>query len=85
DVLRSLRLKGRSFDIEAEVTAKLLRDGYRPYEIPISYNARGREEGKKISWKDGVMALWTILRIRLTSSRKTTAALDRPRPVFPNS
>lgn len=85
DVLRSLRLKGKSFDIEAEVTAKLLRDGYRPYEIPISYNARGREEGKKISWKDGVMALWTILRIRLTSSRKTAAALDRPRPVFPNS
>lgn len=64
-ILRSLRLRSNSFDIEAEVTARLLRAGYRPYEVPISYEARSREEGKKISWQDGLIALWTILRIRV--------------------
>ena len=48
----------------AELTAKLLRAGYRPFEVPIGYKARSREQGKKISWKDGIVALWTIARIR---------------------
>lgn len=65
DVLRSLRLRCSSFDIEAEVTAKLLRAGIRPFEIAIAYAARSREEGKKISWRDGVIALFTVMRIRL--------------------
>ena len=64
DVLRSLDLRSDSFDIEAEVTAKLLRAGYRPYEVPINYKARTREQGKKISWEDGVKALWVVARIR---------------------
>jgi glycosyl transferase family 2 len=64
-ILRGLRLRSDSFDIEAEVTAKLLRAGHRPYEMGISYVARSREAGKKIQWWDGVGALWTILRIRL--------------------
>ena len=63
-VLRSLDLKASGFDIEAEVTAKLLRAGHRPFEVPIGYKARSREQGKKISWKDGIIALWTIARIR---------------------
>ena len=63
-MLRSLGLKANGFDIEAEVTAKLLLAGHRPFEVPIGYKARSREQGKKISWKDGIIALWTIARIR---------------------
>jgi glycosyltransferase involved in cell wall biosynthesis len=63
-ILRGLALRANGFDIEAEITAKLLRAGYRPYEVPISYRARTRVEGKKINWRDGVIALWTIAKIR---------------------
>jgi hypothetical protein len=51
--------------MEAEVTGKLLRRRVRPYEIPISYTARTREQGKKITWKDGVQALWILGRERM--------------------
>ncbi|MEV0713365.1 glycosyltransferase family 2 protein [Asanoa sp. NPDC050611] len=61
---RSLDVKSRGFGMEAEVTGKLLRRKIRPYEVPISYRARGREEGKKITWKDGVEALWILGRER---------------------
>ena len=61
---RSLDIKSRGFGMEAEVTGKLLRRKIRPYEVPISYRARGREEGKKITWKDGVEALWILTRER---------------------
>lgn len=64
DVLRSLGLRAQGFDIEAEVTAKLLRDGHRPFEVPVSYKARSRAEGKKINWRDGVIAIWTVAKIR---------------------
>jgi glycosyltransferase involved in cell wall biosynthesis len=66
DVLRGLDLRSNDFAIEAEVTAKLLRAGHRPYEVPINYKARTREQGKKIQWQDGVRALWVIARIRYT-------------------
>ena len=66
NVLRSLDLRSDDFDIEAEVTAKLLRDGHRPFEVPINYKARTREQGKKIQWQDGIRALWVIARIRYT-------------------
>jgi glycosyltransferase involved in cell wall biosynthesis len=65
DLYRSLQIKSRGFGMEAEVTGKLLRNGYRPYELPISYRARSREEGKKITWKDGVEALWILFRERV--------------------
>ena len=65
EILRGLDLRSSGFDIEAEVTAKLLRAGYRPFEVPIGYKARSREQGKKISWRDGFIALWTIAKIRL--------------------
>jgi glycosyltransferase involved in cell wall biosynthesis len=61
---RSLDVKSKGFGMEAEVTGKLLRRKIRPYEVPISYRARGREEGKKITWKDGVEALWILTRER---------------------
>ncbi|MEW2377332.1 glycosyltransferase family 2 protein [Micromonospora sp. DT178] len=61
---RSLDIRSRGFGMEAEVTGKLLRRRIRPYEVPISYRARGREEGKKITWKDGVEAIWILGRER---------------------
>jgi hypothetical protein len=68
-VWRSLDLRADGFDIEPEITAKLLKSGRRVYEVPISYAARGRIEGKKLTWRDGVMALWTLSRIRVAPGR----------------
>jgi glycosyltransferase involved in cell wall biosynthesis len=65
DVARSLDLQARGFDVEPEVTAKLLRLGHRIYEVPISYHARSRQEGKKLTAMDGVKALGVLLRYRL--------------------
>ncbi len=69
---RSLAVRSRGFGMEAEVTGKLLRQGIRPYEVPISYHARSREEGKKITWRDGVEALWILARERF---RRRTASI----------
>ncbi len=61
---RSLDVRSPGFGMEAEITGKLLRRGVRPYEVPISYRARSRAEGKKLTWRDGVEALWILLRLR---------------------
>ena len=66
DLLRACRLRAERFDIEPELTAQLLKRRARFYETPISYFGRTYEEGKKIHWYDGFMALWTLLRERLT-------------------
>jgi glycosyltransferase involved in cell wall biosynthesis len=63
-LFRSLDVRSAGFGMEAEVTGKLLRRRIRPYEVPISYRARTREEGKKITWRDGVEALWILSRER---------------------
>ncbi|HEY8534537.1 MAG TPA: glycosyltransferase family 2 protein [Micromonospora sp.] len=63
-LFRSLDIRSRGFGMEAEITGKLLRRKIRPYEVPISYRARSREEGKKITWKDGVEAIWILGRER---------------------
>jgi glycosyltransferase involved in cell wall biosynthesis len=62
---KSLQVRSRGFGMEAEVTGKLLRRRYRPYEVAVSYSARSREEGKKITWRDGVEALWILGRERV--------------------
>ncbi|MDQ2876471.1 MAG: glycosyltransferase family 2 protein [Actinomycetota bacterium] len=67
DLYRQLRIRETGFGMEAEVTGKLLRRGVRPYEVPITYAARSREAGKKLTWRDGVDALWILLRERLTA------------------
>ncbi len=67
DLLRSLNLVSSSFAIEAEITGKLLKRGHRPFEVPISYRARSREQGKKIQWWDGVIALWTTAKARFAN------------------
>jgi glycosyltransferase involved in cell wall biosynthesis len=65
DVLRSIPLTCRRFEFCPEVTAKALRRGYRIVEVPITYSARTHQEGKKIRWTDGVVAIWTLLKYRL--------------------
>jgi glycosyltransferase involved in cell wall biosynthesis len=65
DLWRSLKIRSNGFGFEPEVTGKVLRSGERIYEVPISYRARTREEGKKLRWTDGVMALWILARVRL--------------------
>jgi glycosyltransferase involved in cell wall biosynthesis len=66
DVLRSMELKSNGFGIEPEITAKVFKRRYKVYEVPISYDGRGYEEGKKITWRDGVVALWVLLKYRFT-------------------
>ncbi len=66
DVLRSFRLRCIRFEFCPEVTAKVRRMGHTIQEVPISYNARGILEGKKIRWQDGFEALWTLLKYRLS-------------------
>jgi len=65
DLWRTLNLRSDGFGIEAEVTAKLLRRGERVFEVPISYRARGRREGKKIRAADGFRGMGILLRVRL--------------------
>ncbi len=66
DVLRSMELRSNGFGIEPEITAKVFKRRYRVYEVPISYDGRGYDEGKKITWRDGVVALWVLLKYRFT-------------------
>ena len=66
DVLRSMTLRSERFGIEPELTAKIFKRGYRVYEVPITYDGRGYDEGKKITWKDGIVAVWTLLKYRFT-------------------
>lgn len=64
-VLDGMTLQARGFEFEPEFTCRVLRRGYLIFEVPISYYGRSYAEGKKITWKDGVHALWTILRLRV--------------------
>jgi len=66
EVRRSMTLRSNGFGIEPELTAKIFKRGYRVYEIPITYDGRGYDEGKKITWRDGVVALWVLLKYRFT-------------------
>jgi len=65
EVLDGVELKSRRFGIEPELTAKVARRRARIYEVPISYHGRTYAEGKKIGWRDGVAALWSIVRYNL--------------------
>ncbi len=62
--IKRIHIKGNKFDWEPEVTAKLLKQGHTILEVPISYYPRTFEQGKKINWKDGVQAVWTLLKYR---------------------
>ncbi len=74
-VLRSelwqrLNLRGNRFDIEPDITGRVLRLGYRIHEVPIRYYARSRADGKKLTWRDGIHALGALLKVRIASERR---------------
>jgi glycosyltransferase involved in cell wall biosynthesis len=73
-VWRELDLRSNGFEIEPEITAKLLKRGHRVFEVPISYAARSRAEGKKLTWRDGLRAVWTLTRIRVFPTFRTRTA-----------
>lgn len=64
DVAKKMNIHARGFEFEPEFTAKVLKQGIRIYEVPISYNGREWTEGKKIKWTDAPIALWTLLKYR---------------------
>lgn len=66
DVIKNIGLRANGFDFDAEITAKLLKKGHKITEIPITYTPRTFAEGKKTSWKDGVKALYWIVKCRFT-------------------
>jgi glycosyltransferase involved in cell wall biosynthesis len=63
-LIDGIPLRAQRFEFEPEVTAKILRRGIRIYEVPISYTGREFDEGKKITWRDGFIALWTLVKYR---------------------
>jgi len=65
DVIKNLHLRANRFDFEPEVTAKILKRGYKLVELPIAYYGRPHAEGKKLTWRDGFAALWTLVKYRI--------------------
>jgi glycosyltransferase involved in cell wall biosynthesis len=66
EALKGIEIKSNRFGFEPEITAKVAKGNWRIYEVPISYAGRTYEEGKKITWKDGVQALWCIIRFKFS-------------------
>ena len=66
DLFKRLNLESERFEIEPEITAKLLKRGYKITEVPVSYKGRSYHEGKKITWQDGLATLWALVRFRYT-------------------
>ncbi len=66
DVFKKVTIHSNRFEFEPEITAKVLKQGVRIYELPISYFGRDYSEGKKITWKDGFGAIWALLKYRFT-------------------
>jgi glycosyltransferase involved in cell wall biosynthesis len=64
DVIKEIPLRSRRFELEPEITAKVLKRGHRIFEVPISYYGREYHEGKKIGWKDAPIAFWTLIKYR---------------------
>jgi len=64
EVVQDMKIHARGFEFEPEFTAKVLKQGIRIYEVPISYNGREWDEGKKIKWTDAPIALWTLIKYR---------------------
>ena len=62
--LDGITILAKRFDVEPELTVKVLKKGYQIYEVPITYFGRKFSEGKKLTWRDGVVALWTIIKLR---------------------
>ncbi len=79
EVAVRLHLQSNRFGFDPEFTAKVCRMGFRLWEVPVSYQGRSKAEGKKISWKDGLPALTTLLRWRFAELEQRTSDRARPR------
>ena len=66
EVIKNIELKARKFDFEPEITAKILKKGYKIYEVPVSYLSRSVKEGKKIGWKDGLEAIYYLVKYKFS-------------------
>lgn len=66
-VFDKIQLKSDRFDIEPEITAKIFKNRFKVYEVPISYSGRDFEEGKKITWRDGFAAIWALVKFRFSN------------------
>jgi glycosyltransferase involved in cell wall biosynthesis len=64
-LLRDLKLREQGFGLDTEITAYVLKLGYRPFEVPVSYHSRTRAQGKKLNWRDGVACIGILVRVRL--------------------
>ena len=65
EILKKINIEENHFGVEPEITAKIAKLDCRIYEVGISYNGRTYKEGKKINWKDGVVALWCIIKYNI--------------------
>jgi len=82
DLYRELDIRETGFGMEAEITGKLLKRRIRPYEVSITYKARSREAGKKLTWRDGVEALWILTKIKVSRRPRTQHRLGAFRLSF---
>jgi len=73
-MLRSMDLREQGFGLDSEITARLLRQGIRPFEVPVSYYGRSRVEGKKITWRDAVTCARILLRVRMQGRSRRESA-----------
>lgn len=78
EMLRSFDLCERGFGLDSEITATLLKQGIRPFEVPVSYYGRSHAEGKKITWRDAVACAWILLRVRLRLRSRQAPANEIP-------
>ena len=76
EVIQSIVIKENRFGFEPEITAKVAREGYRIYEVGISYYGRTYVEGKKISWTDGIRAVYAILKYNIWRRRRRVGMTD---------
>jgi glycosyltransferase involved in cell wall biosynthesis len=80
-LLRDLDLQEQGFGLDTEITAQVLKLGYRPFEVPISYHSRTHAQGKKLKWRDGVACIAILLRVRFSAERSGHRRRMRSRSV----
>lgn len=66
DIIKDITIKSKRFNLEPEITAKALKKKVKLFEVPITYSGRDFSEGKKITWRDGISAVWTLIKFRFT-------------------
>jgi glycosyltransferase involved in cell wall biosynthesis len=67
EVVKNIKIESDRFEFEPEITAKILKAGHKIHEVPIKVKPRGYDEGKKITWRDGFLAIWTLIKYRFTN------------------